>query len=118
MPSQDLDIDIGELRHRVTWMTTPVLPRDKLNQSNKVPVSMGTFWAKVEPLSGMELNNARQLKGETSHKITIRDVGPVNVEDFFLFEGTSRAFNVTSVFRFAEMNAFLILHCIEQKVPS
>jgi SPP1 family predicted phage head-tail adaptor len=109
--------DLGVLRHRLTWQTFDTTSHDAVGQPTRTLLVMGTYWARVEPLSGMELMNARQLKAVTSHKITMRNIGPVKPSDNFLFEATGRRFEVDSVFRLEERNAYLILHCTELKVP-
>jgi head-tail adaptor len=109
---------IGKLRHRLLWQTFDPAALDAMNQPSRVPTTVGTFWALVEPLSGMELMNARQLNAETSHAITIRNVGPIKPSDRFLFEATGRRFEVTSVFRVGERNAYLRLHAVERKSPA
>lgn len=110
--------DIGLMRHRLIWQTFNPGQLDGMNQPSRTPTTVGTYWGHVEPLSGMELYNARQKKGETSHKITMRNVGPVKPTDRFVFESTGRIFQVDSVFRVDERNAYLMLHCTEQKVPA
>jgi SPP1 family predicted phage head-tail adaptor len=112
------DPDVGLMRHRVTWQTTSSTAQDAVGQRIANPVTQGTYWSHVEPLSGAELVNARQKKALTSHKITMRNVGPVKPTDRFLFGATGRVFEVDSVFRLDERNAYLILHCTEQKVPA
>lgn len=111
------DPDVGLMRHRLIWQTFSPTAVDAMNQPLRTPIVMGNFWGHVEPLTGMELMNAMQQKAETSHKITMRNVGPVKPTDNFLFESTGRRFEVTSVFRLDERNAYLILHLFEQKLP-
>jgi SPP1 family predicted phage head-tail adaptor len=111
--------DIGLLRHRLIWQTTDQSQLDSMNQPIDSWANVGTYWAHVQPLSGMELMNARQLKGTTSHKILLRNPGAVNngngikPSDRFSFEATGRLFGIDSVFRVDERNAYLLLHCSE-----
>jgi head-tail adaptor len=109
---------IGQLRHRLTWQTFDTTALDGMNQPSRAPIDKGTYWALVEPLSGMELMNARQLNAETSHAITMRNVGPIKPSDRFFFEATGRRFEVTSVLRNGERNAYLRLHAVERKSPA
>lgn len=118
--------DVAELRHRVTYRVQ-VTTVDTLNQRINAWNPLGTFWAKVEPLSGMELMNARTLKATTSHKILMRNVNSVlaalvppraiTPSGQFLFEGTGRIFGIEQVFRVNEQNAFLSIHCSELITP-
>lgn len=114
----DLALDPGALRHRLAWQPLDQSQLDAMNQPKKSWTTRGTYWGRVEPLAGRELMNARQLKAETTHKITMRNVAAVNAGDRFLFEGTGRVFNVESVFRQSERNAYLVVHCTEQKLPA
>lgn len=109
--------DPGTLRHRVTWQTLDQSAVDALNQPVDTWTSVGTFWARVEPLTGMELYNARQLKATTGYKITMRNVGALKPSDRLLFEGTGRVFGLDQVYRVDERNAYLSIHASELKSP-
>lgn len=106
--------DVGAMRHRVTWQKLGPAQLDSMNQRKQGWTTVGTYWARVEPLAGMELMNARQLKSTTSHKVTMRNVGQVKATHRLLFEGTGRAFYPVSVFRLDERNAYLSIHCTEE----
>jgi SPP1 family predicted phage head-tail adaptor len=102
----------GDLRHRLTYQTRSTV-LDPMNEAGDVWTSVGTFWARVEPLTGMELMNARQLKATTGHKVLMRNVGGIVPSGRFLFEATGRVFGIDQVFRIDEQNAFLSIHCSE-----
>lgn len=115
----DLQLDIGELNTRVTWQqnapaTTPTSAGQKLpNWSDR-----GTYWARVEPLSGRELWTARQLQASTSHRIIMREVGAIRPRDRFTFVDPvfgQRYLYVESVYRLAEQNEFLVIEASEPK---
>lgn len=109
--------DIGLMRHRLAWQTNDAAPADGMNESTDVWATVATIWAHVEPMTGMELMNARQLKSTTGHKVTCRNVGPIKPSDRFLFEATGRILGIDQVFRVDERNAYLAIHCSEQKSP-
>ena len=67
--------DPGSFRHRLSWQTLDQSAVNALNQPANTWTTQGTFWGRVEPLGGMELMNARQVKATTSHKVTMRAVG-------------------------------------------
>jgi SPP1 family predicted phage head-tail adaptor len=114
--------EVGDLRQRVTYQI-PSKTLDAFNQPLATWTSLGTFWAKVEPLAGMELMNARQLKGTTSHKVILRNVNSalapnaITPSGRFLFEATGRALGVDAVYRINEQNAWLAIHCTELISP-
>lgn len=116
------DPEIGELRQRVTYQIEATT-LDSVNQPIVTWTSLGTFWAKVEPLTGMELMNARQLKGTTGHKIVMRNVNSaispnaIVPSGRFLFESTGRVLGIDAVFRQNEQNAWLSIHCTELISP-
>jgi SPP1 family predicted phage head-tail adaptor len=106
----------GDLRHRLTLQRCATTQ----GQAGK-PIltysTVGTYWALVEPLIGHDLFTARQLKATTSHRITMRVVGPINPSDRFLFESTGRVFNVDSVFRHQEQDTYYKITATELKSP-
>ena len=105
--------DVSEFRHRLTWLSPGTATRSGTGQ-NLIPwTNNGTFWAKVEPLAGMELMNARQVKATISHKITMRNVGAIAASNRFYFEATGRIFNIDVVFRIDEQNAFYAIYATE-----
>jgi SPP1 family predicted phage head-tail adaptor len=113
--------DVGLMRHRLAYQEISAT-LDELNQPLNSWTTLGTFWAHVQPLVGMELMNARQLKATTGHKILMRNVSDtlpagVRPQGRFLFEATGRAFGVDQVFRVDERNAYLSIHCTEQVNP-
>ena len=105
-------LSAGELRHRVTWQQSKVI-RTPVGQDKATWTTVGTFWARVEPLSGRELFNAQQIKAVISHRITMRNVGSIAPDDRLLFEGTNRTFNVEVPTRRDEQNVALDLLCSE-----
>jgi len=85
-----------------------------MNQPVQTWIVLGTLWAHVEPLSGRELFNARQLKALSTHKITIRGGHSIKTSHRFKFQGTGRIFGIDSVDRVDERNAYLTFVCTEQ----
>jgi SPP1 family predicted phage head-tail adaptor len=109
----------GDLRHRVTWQVnaparTPASAGQKLNNWT----DRGTFWARVEPLSGRELWTARQLQASTTLRITMRAIGPVKPGDRLVFADPAfgaRYLYVEAVHRLDERNALLMIEASEPK---
>jgi SPP1 family predicted phage head-tail adaptor len=76
--------------------------------------TVGTYWARVRPLSGRELFNARQTKATTTHEITMRAQVPVGPNSRLLFESTGRIFNVDESLRVDETNTYRRILATEQ----
>jgi head-tail adaptor len=65
----------GRLRCQVT-VERPTATTDGLGESIAgAPTVLGPFWAAIEPLSARELEVARQLRGDVTHRITLRAGG-------------------------------------------
>ena len=105
-------LNAGDLRHRVTWQRSAPT-RNAMGQDIPDWKAVGTYWGRVQPLTGRELVNAQQIRATIGHKITLRNVGAISPQDRFLFEGTGRVFNVDSVVRRDEQNVALDLLCSE-----
>jgi head-tail adaptor len=113
--------DIAKMRHRISYQEISTT-LDEMNETVNTWITQGTFWGHVEPLQGMELMNARQLKATTSHKLLMRNIDDllpngIRPQGRFLFEGTGRAFGIEQVFRVDERNAYLSIHVSEQIDP-
>lgn len=66
----------GALDQRVTLLA-PADPDDvdTFGHPEGEQPAAGTFYAAVEPLSGREGEQARQVRAEATHKVTMRNVG-------------------------------------------
>jgi head-tail adaptor len=112
-------INPGEMRQRLTLMTLGnSTTTDGTGQDQTTYTTVGTYYAKIEPLRGMELYNASQTKGITYFKVTMRNVGPIKPTDQLVFETDSnRVLNIESVYRVDERNAYYSLVCAELIKP-
>lgn len=109
----DKEVEIGDLRHRVTLLSASAGTQSMSGQLATTYTTVGTYWANVRPLTGRELVNAKQVKATISHEITMRQVGSIKATDRLQFQGTARLFNVESVIRVGEQNAFYLIHATE-----
>jgi SPP1 family predicted phage head-tail adaptor len=107
------EVEIGEMRHRLTLLSSASAGQSKSGQQLYSYTLSGPFWAKVEPLTGRELVNAKQVKATISHKITMRQVAAIKPTDRFQFQATPRLFNIETVIRIGEQNAFYLIHATE-----
>jgi SPP1 family predicted phage head-tail adaptor len=111
-------INAGELRHLVIWERNfPASTDDSGGQELDNWQTLGTHFAKVEPLTGRELWNARQIKATSTMRITMRDVGDVIASDRFLLDSTSRVLEIDWVSRPEEIESDLIINATELKSP-
>jgi SPP1 family predicted phage head-tail adaptor len=116
-PLSDKLPDVGAMRQWISWEQQTVT-QDSVGQEQPTWSTVVSCWAHTEPMRGMELYNARQLKGGTWYKVRVRNLGAVTPNDRFIIVATSQILNVESVFAEDARNAYLIIHCIEQLTPS
>ena len=110
----------GQLRHKLTLQSTPLAVNPDAygeNAGEDQWSTVATCFGSVEPLSGMEAMNARQLKATVTHKIIVRNEGPVKPGDRYVFEQTNRYFVVESVLRMDERNAWYLIMATEYVKP-
>jgi SPP1 family predicted phage head-tail adaptor len=110
MPSGDLRIRAGDLRHRVT-LQSPTVTQNDLGEDTTTWPEAGTFWAAVNPLSGNELFRAKQVNAEVTHEIEMRWTPLVTPANRIKF-GT-RIFEILSAINVEERNKKLLLSCKE-----
>ena len=64
----------GPMRQRVTIQTLSE-SADGYGQRVQSWIDSGTFWASIKNLSGREAVNAKQVKADSTHQVTLRYVG-------------------------------------------
>ena len=101
---------IGKLRHRVE-LQRQAENRDGYGQPIRSWATFATVWGSVEPLQGRELEHAKQITAETSHKITIRYQDSLNVENRVVYG--DRIFDIEAILNPHERNEYLLLMCKE-----
>ncbi len=62
----------GLLKHRVTIETDEGTGRNSVGEHIEAWQPWGVAWAAVEPLSGQEIEDARQVAARATTKVTIR----------------------------------------------
>lgn len=102
---------IGNLRHRIV-LKKPVMVKDSIGQEVEEWQDAGTVWASIEPLSGKEYFNARQVNSEITTKITIRYIK--DLDSHWVVHLGQRVFNILSVINIEERNIYLQLLCSEK----
>lgn len=81
----------------------------------KTWATASTVWAKVEPLSGKERFEAKQVAPEISHKITMRGGITITPENRITFD--SRIFNINAILNIEEADVILEVLCTESPDP-
>jgi hypothetical protein len=109
--------DVGRMRQRLMWQVWDGSVDDMNEPLDSGFVTQGCYWAEVLPISGFERPIGKQDNAVSSGKIKMRNVGPIKPSDRFLFQSTGRIFDITSVLREGERNAYLLIEYTELKVP-
>jgi SPP1 family predicted phage head-tail adaptor len=107
-----MSINIGKFRHRVSIQSMSDSTADDYNQTTQIPVTIGTRWASVKPLTGKALEYGKQIKEQVTHEIRLRYFPALTPDNLLLF-GT-RVFEILSVINVDERNEELIVMCSEE----
>lgn len=70
----------GKLDQRIVLMDKTVTGQNSSGEDTTTPVTVGTFWARVEFLSGRELASLQQKWAEARYRISIRRQPGVTLE--------------------------------------
>ena len=88
---------IGSLRHRVI-LKKPIITKDDIGQDVEEWQDAALVWASIEPLSGREYFNARQINSEVTTKIKIRYIK--DLDSHWVIQLGQRSFNIISIYSF------------------
>jgi SPP1 family predicted phage head-tail adaptor len=103
-------VRIGDMRHRVE-LHAVTEARDGYGQPVETFAKHSDAWASIEPISMSEKIKSEQIKGERTHKITIRYNSAVVRTDRVIY-GT-RTFEIVGIVNPEERNALMQLDCKE-----
>lgn len=109
---------VGKLRHRIQ-LARDTFASDDLGQDVGTPTTVGTCWGEIVSLSGREAVNAKQIRAETTHRVTLRWQGALKrpiPNDKLIFK--SRTFNVLWINNVDERNRQIDVFCTEVVSPS
>ena len=113
-------IDAGSLRHRIEILRTTGGTADAYGEKPENQVSLGTFWASIEPISGRELWQAQQVQSDVTHRIIMRYQAGTKPQTADIVQYTDpdtttvRRFEIDSVIVPMELRAAVQLMCIER----
>lgn len=100
-------MDPGRLRHRVVIQAQNTTATSDFGHGYANWTTAATVWASIEPLSGRELFQAKQVQPDATHKIMIRGGQTITPLNRLSHEG--RYFNVLSVTNELERNFYKTL---------
>lgn len=101
---------IGTLRHRID-LKNAVEQQDSYGEMTKTYSVYQTVWAMIEPLQGRELEHAKQVFGETTHKVRMRYNS--KIEHTHRIGFGSREFEIISIVNPDEKSIEHVLICKE-----
>jgi len=104
-------MEAGVLRNRITIQKKSVT-RNSYGEEVITWVTHCQAWAQMEPLSGREFLEARQIQAEGMVRFTLRYQAGIEPEMRVLF-GT-RTFNIQAVIHVEERGREIQLMCVEQ----
>jgi SPP1 family predicted phage head-tail adaptor len=103
-------IKAGELARPVQLLKPTLTPTASGERSRTYTV-IASPWAKIEPLSGHELERARSFGGEVSHRIEIRHHDDVQRDYKVVYK--NRSFFINGILNDLEDGVKQILYCTE-----
>jgi SPP1 family predicted phage head-tail adaptor len=106
---------LGDLRHRLRLERPTEGALDSHGQLPEGWEAVGYLWAKIEPLSGRELDLARQQEARTTHRVTVRHNRAIGTR-MRLVRGegdTSRVLQIVSVLDVEEAHDVMQLLAVE-----
>ncbi len=96
-------LTIGKMRHRVR-VETPTFATDSFGGQTQTFALLRRTWAHIEPLRDREYLEAQQIRGDITHKITMRRVK--NMTPKCQIVHGSRTFHIVSVVNPDEQDRF------------
>jgi head-tail adaptor len=114
---KDLSINAGSFRHTVALQSAAYTTDPQSGEQLLTWSTINTIRCLVEPLDSgsSEVINADQLRGQITHKVTMRWQGtecPIDSTMQLIFQST-RTLRIQSILNVRERNKLLVLHCLE-----
>jgi len=106
-----IDMEAGALRKRITIQKKSVT-KNSYGEEVITWVTHCQAWAQIEPLTGREFLESRQIQAEGMVRVTMRYQSGIAPEMRVLF-GT-RTFNIQAVVHVEERGREIQLMCVEQ----
>lgn len=106
-------MNIGTLRHRITLKHRSLSDADTVGHTAEAYVPYDTVWARIETLSGREVEYAKQISAEASVKVTLRYLDGIVETD--RIDYGSREFEVIAINDIDQRRITMVLTCSEVK---
>jgi SPP1 family predicted phage head-tail adaptor len=103
-------VRVGRLRHRVT-IQAETATADAGGGYAATWADVATVWARIEAMAGRELVLGGVIRGDASHRVTMRYRSGVSPDSRLVYDG--RVFDVLSVANTEERDEVLTLMCRE-----
>jgi SPP1 family predicted phage head-tail adaptor len=104
-------IRAGLLRHRVTIQADQGTTRNSVGEHIEDWQTWGEAWASIEPLSGKEIDDARQVAARATTRVTIRYRDGVHAGMRLVHDG--EVLHVEAVLNERMADHWLVLLCME-----
>lgn len=103
-------MDIGKLRHRITFQQ---LSNSKNEYGEPVEdwLDIKTVWAEIKPVSGKQFFAAKQINAEISHNVYIRYRNGLSPSMRIKFK--ERTFEILYIMNVNESNTLMQIYCKE-----
>ena len=105
----------AELDKRVT-LQERVQVLDETGGFSSTWTKVADLWAKIEPVSGMQVYRMAQTEAPITHKVTVRYRSGVTTKQRLLFKG--RVLDIVEVLNPEEANVSLIMRCREGELDA
>lgn len=105
----------GDLRKRIELQQRSTA-QDGFGQQLVTWTTLFTTWAQIEPVSGTQLDRARSIYNETSHRVTLRwrsQINDVRQVGSYRVVYAGRIFDVGASMNLDERNRTVVLLCAE-----
>lgn len=103
-------IDIGRLKHRITFQQLGQ-SKDEYGEIVEEWVGIKTVWAEISPVSGQQFFVAKQINSEISHNVYIRYRDDLKPSMRIKFKG--RSFEILYIMNVKEENRLMQIYCKE-----
>jgi SPP1 family predicted phage head-tail adaptor len=100
----------GKLNKRIS-IQKATYQQDEVGQAIPTWTTEATRWGSITPLNGRELEVAKKINAEITHKITLRHYPGLTTKDRLLFNG--RQFEIVSVINPEEANIETVIMATE-----
>lgn len=108
----------GKLRWRIELHSDGTPAADSLGQMQPADTLLGTYWGAISTLGGAERVNAEQIKGEVTHRVTLRWPGAsTTIVPKMRLVFKTRTFNIVWIDNVDERNRQLDVYCQEVITP-